>query len=166
MQKQTNTVLTPASFIRSNFIIFLGFLGGQIALMIISVTIVDEAYINYQDTAEIYFYAVPLAAVLCFFGGNFIYRQKLNSNTVSNTLRKKVANFQTAALLRYAFIEASALLGIVMFITTQNLYYLLIAMVMVLYFITLKPTKNLIEKDIHFSLEQRREFQKLNQPIE
>ncbi len=166
MQKQTNSILTTASFLKTNLILFLGFLGGQIALMIVSVILVDDAYIHFEATGEFYFYAVPLVAVLCYFSGNFIYKQKLSPSNIKTSLKEKLTNFQTAALLRYAIIEVASLFGIVIFITTHNLYYLLIAMVMVLYFITLKPTKTLLEKDIPFTLEQRREFQKENQPIE
>ncbi len=166
MQKQTNSILTPASFLKTNLILFLGFLGGQIALMIVSVMLVDDAYINVEDTREFLFYAVPFAAVLCFFGGNYMYKQKLNPTNINTSLKEILTNFQTATLLRYATIEAAALFSIIIFINTHNLYYLLIAMVMVLYFITLKPTKTLMEKDIPFTLEQRREFQKENQPVE
>jgi hypothetical protein len=97
-------------------------------------------------------------ALSSFIASNFIFKQLLNNIAQKNTLREKLMAYQSALIVRYALLEGASLFGIVCYLLTGNLLFLLISGGLVLYFVTIRPTKSSIQNDLNLSYEDQTEF--------
>ena len=64
------------------------------------------------------------------------------------TLKEQLGNYSGASLVQYAFTEAPAILSIIALFITGNLLYPTITLLLLAYFITLRPTKSKISNDL------------------
>jgi hypothetical protein len=108
---------------------------------------------------------VPAIAVSGAFASNFIYNKKIGELTSLESLKDKVMGYQTACIIRYALLEGPALFGIVSYMQSGNLLFLIIAGALIVYFVSLRPTKEKIEMDLNFSFEQKTTFNQMDEMI-
>lgn len=165
MESKENYELTPEKFMRTQTIIHLGISFGVLAFGIFSYLDIGESFINYSNTDDMFLYILPSLALLCVFGGNYLFQQKLNDISQKNTLREKLAEYQTASIIKYALIEAPAFLGIFLFQNEGNLVYLFVSGSLIIYLLIQKPTRLKIETDLNLYGEQRNQFNQTGQII-
>ncbi|MCU7617244.1 hypothetical protein NZ698_08540 [Chryseobacterium sp. PBS4-4] len=99
-----------------------------------------------------------VAMIAGIFGCNLLYNFFKNKIENINSLGEKIAKIQSANLARLALVEAPALLGIVLYMVESNLAFLMLSAIMILYFLTLKPSKEKILDDMNLTSEERRQF--------
>jgi hypothetical protein len=78
---------------------------------------------------------------------------------------EKLSGFQTALIIKYALLEGPALIGIVAFNNNGNLLYLIISGILLLYLIIQRPTNDMIETRLNFTLQQQNQFNQKEQII-
>ena len=88
-----------------------------------------------------YFPLFPILAVIFVVAGQFLFGKQLSALNTSATADEKLVRYQTAFIIRCAFIEAAALLNIVAFMSIGNTVYLAVAAVLLVVFIGFRPTK-------------------------
>ena len=71
--------------------------------------------------------------------------------------------YQTALIIRCAFSEGASLLGIVAFLITGNLVYLLLTGLNIIYFIWIRPTKQKIEDELNLGYEEKADLESSQQ---
>lgn len=158
MQSQTPEI-TPESFLKTLSIIHYALLGGMILFMVVAYVKQGNHYFDFKNTKDVYIIVVPIMAIAAYFVGNLVFKQQLSAAANKDSLKEKLMGYQGAALIRLAFLEGAALFGIVAFMLTGNLFELLIATLLILYFITLKPTKEKVIRELNLSQEQRMQFE-------
>ncbi|UII80710.1 hypothetical protein [Flagellimonas sp. CMM7] len=157
--------LTPNGFIKTLSILHMGLISGPILFGAIIYFQTQNTSFNFSNTSDIYLMVVPIVAVSCIFLGDFIFKQSIKNIPKTVNLKQKLARFQTASIIKYALAEAPALFGIVAFMITGNMAYLVVSVVLILYFFMLKPSKDKIERSLNLNGEEKNQFNRLDQPI-
>lgn len=165
MENNQSIAFTPKSFIQRITIIYLALIIGQLLFAGVSYTLVETNFLSFDFGSDVFVMLVPAIAVSGAFASNFIYTKKINELTSLESLKDKVMGYQTACIIRFALLEGPALLGIVYYMQTGNLLFLIIAGALIVYFITLRPTKEKIETDLNFSFEHKSTFNQMDEVI-
>lgn len=165
MENKT-TQLTPNGFIKTLSIIHLALLSGLIIFLIIAYTQNKVWQLNLNDTSDVFLFIAPILAVGGILVGNFLYNNQINALSNKNSLREKLTGFQTASIMKYALIEGPALLAIVSSMNSGNLFYIIIAIALIVYFYFQKPTKEKIESNLKLNSEQKMQFNNADKAID
>jgi hypothetical protein len=124
----------------------------------VAIFITENGTINFSNTGDIFFYIVPLFAVAMAYLSHFVFQINLKKVHQKLNLKEKLVQYQMSRIIRYAMLEAPALLGIVVFIITNNQFYLIISAALLAYLFLLKPTKRVIEEELDLNSAEKREF--------
>ncbi len=165
---QNKNVLTPKGFIKGISIFHFALFVGQIFFAIFAYTQNGDTKVKFTNTDadDQFIYVIPIIIITGVFASNFIYKKLLTSILNKTSLKEKLTNLQTALLIKYALIEGPTLLVIFIYMNYGNLFYLLIAGGLLVYFYMLKPTKEKIENDLQLNNEHKSEFNRPDQIIE
>jgi len=153
--------LTFKSYLKTISIIHIAFTGG---LLFFS-AIVYFQFTDWHFTVplnDVFFSSTPILATAIIFLGNFLFKKKINSILGKKSLRQRLTVYQSAILLKYAFTEGAAFICMMIALYSGNLFYLGLALIVILYFISLKPTKNKIEQQLHLTGELKDQLNREN----
>lgn len=88
-----------------------------------------------------YFPLFPILAVIMVAVGFYMFNRQIRSIDPLISGDEKIAAYQTAFIVRCAFIEAPALLNTIAFLTFGNTVYLIVLAAVLVVFIRTRPTK-------------------------
>ncbi len=142
------------SFLRTISIVHLAMMGGLLVFSAFFL-ITSEEMGSLSFTQQPFEFLIPALLVGGVFGGKFISKMMLTKETQNKTLKQKLAIYQTAHIVRVAPIEGIGFFAAVTYLTTNNLFFLLIAGVALLIMFTLIPTKEKIESALPISSEDQ-----------
>ncbi len=152
--------ITPNGFLKILTILHLALVAGVSFFALFVYLQNAEWKFNLSDTNDIFFFIVPSFAIFGIYLGSFLYKKQLNSLANKKSLKEKLAGFQSASIIKYATIEAPALLAIVAAFLNGNLFYLLISIVLLIYLFFQKPTKEKIEMELNLTGDMKSQFSK------
>lgn len=155
---QQNSALSPRGLFKTLTLLYFSFLTAQLLFAVMAYLNQGSTYFDYTDTNDVFIYAVPVFAVASIVLGIVLYGQQTSELGRKNSLKEKLVAYQSAVLIRMAFLEAASIFGIVAFILKGNLFSLLITGLVTLYFITLRPAKERAEDYLHLSHDEKRQF--------
>ena len=112
-----------------------------------------------DDSNDIFKYIIPSAAIIAIFLSNFLFKNQLNSITENAEIKEKLVKYQSASIVKYAVLEGTALLSVVIYSSTTNFLYLLIALGMLLYLIVQRPTLSKIISDLDLKGNEKKDFE-------
>lgn len=115
---------------------------------------------------DVFMIIVPLTILGGLFIGHLLYQKKVQSASIQTTLSGKISGYQTAFLIRMALAEGPAFLAIIAAIITNNLLYLCIGGVLVVYMMLLKPNKERIAQELAFTMTQKSQWEREDQEIQ
>jgi len=144
---------------RTNNLIYNYLLIAQAAFAGIVFTISDNRIIITNFKNDMLLIILPVFAVFAIFGADFLFKKLIAVASTKNTLLEKLNVFRTASMIRYALVEAPTLFAIVRYLTEGNLLYLIIAVGLIIYFITLKPTAKRIIEALNLTYQEKSEFE-------
>lgn len=104
--------------------------------------------IDAMDSNRLFIYLVPLAALLGYFGGSFVYRKMLRSLRQNDPLQVRMLRFQSASLLHYACLEVAALVALYAYLSEGYVLHLLIAALLIFYLISRRPSLKTLRNSI------------------
>ncbi|WP_296383040.1 hypothetical protein [Winogradskyella sp.] len=154
----TNQPQTPKGILKTITIIYYAYCAAILIFGIVALYITENVEIKIADSEDPFFYLVPVFAIAIAFLSHFLFQKNLKKTQEKSTLKEKLVQYQSARIIRYAMLEAPALLGIVIFIITSNPFYLLIAAIVLAYLVLLRPTKPILKEDLNLNIEQEPEF--------
>ncbi|KAB7529378.1 hypothetical protein F8C76_16265 [Flagellimonas olearia] len=163
--KNATTPITPNSFIKTLSFLHMGIMAGPVILGIFFYTQVQNSHLDFSDSGDAFLAIIPLIAITGIFLGGFIFNKMIRSIPKDLDLRQKLARFQTASIIKYAFLEGPALFGIVIFHNTQNLAYLIIAAFLIFYLFLQRPTRDKVERHLDLRGEEKSKFNRYDQPL-
>ncbi|WP_293296459.1 hypothetical protein [Allomuricauda sp.] len=161
-----DTRFSPAGFIKIMSLLHLGICATPIVLGTLFYFNTENAIFDISSTDDFFLALVPLGAIGSIFFGDLVFKKMTRNLPDSIDLRTKLARFQTASIIKYALLEGAAILGIVVFIHTQNLIYLIIGALVVFYLALLHPTKQKIENSLSLTGEDKAKFDRVNAPLD
>ncbi|MCK0156622.1 hypothetical protein MWU65_05495 [Cellulophaga sp. F20128] len=153
--------LTFKSFLQTITIIHIAFIGGLLVFSAI-------AYFQFTDwvfilpTNDLFFIITPTLALASIYLGNFLFRKKISAILGKKSLRQRLTTYQSAILIKFAFTEGAAFVCIMIALLKGNLFYLGLALLCIVYFISLKPTQAKIEQQLALKGELKEQMDKGN----
>ena len=114
--------------------------GTIIAYLFIAQLSLESLQINITDSSDLLYFAIP---ILAFFLSNFLYKSQLKQVDPKLKLENNLPIYQTASIIRWAILEASALL--ILFLK-QDL--LLLGILIIVYLVFLRPTEDRIVSEL------------------
>lgn len=156
---------TPKLFLKTIRIIHIALVAGVLMFGFVMFSITENQKMDLSYTGDVMFFVVPIMAIAGIFVGNYIYGNHIKGLASKNTLREKLAGFQTASIIKYALLEGPALLGLVAFMNDGNQYFLIISLFLLGWLILQRPTRDKIERDLMLSGSLKSEFQQEDRPM-
>lgn len=147
-------------------IIHLGLISWPTIVAVIVYLNTQSASFNFADTDNMFLVVVPIFALSSVFLGDFIFKQSIKNIPRTSSLKQKLTRFQTASIIKYGLIEAAAFFGVIGYYMTNNLAFLMISVILILYFFMLRPTKEKIMRVLNLKGSDRDQFNRPNQPLE
>lgn len=113
---------------------------------------------GYPSESDIFIYIVPILAMVGYFGGEFMFNRLLTSINDKNTLKQQLIGYLQASIFRFAFLEGASLMSIIAYKLNNTYLYLVIAIVLILYLLKLRPTRNKIISDLKLDRKDQELF--------
>ena len=153
-----NQPVSPQNFVKTIIIIHLALFMGQALFAAVALFLSKNAALNLKPGNDPLFYISPIMVIFGIGMGSFLFKQQMAKVAEQPSLTGKLQDYQKALIIRYALIEGPSLFSIVCVLLTGNIYYLIIAGINILYFITIRPTKFQIHDDLNLAYEEQGEM--------
>nr|WP_321414298.1 hypothetical protein [uncultured Allomuricauda sp.] len=163
--KPTNQI-TPHGFIRVMSFLHMGIAATPVLLGVLFFYNSEDAKFSISGTDDLFLAIVPVVALSCIFLGDYIFRKILRSTPNHSGLRNKLNKFQTASILKYVLLEGASLFSMVIFSNTQNLVYLILGIVLILYLFLQRPTRQKIENSLNLKGAEKAKFGRAHEPVD
>lgn len=120
----------------------------------------DKGFNAFTNEKNVFLYLVPIAAILGYFGSQYVFKIMTDSIKRLEPLTTKLAKYQTALITKMALIELPAFLGLYAYYNSGNALPLVIALCLLAYLVVQRPNKNGIFKSIPLTQEEIQEIEK------
>jgi hypothetical protein len=139
--------------IRAMKIIHAAMLAGQLIFAaVVFYLVYTRIFENSSSDTDILFkYLVPAMALGGFLIGNILFRKLIQVARKYPDLKEKLTAYRGALITSYAIPEGCSLFAIIAALLTSQLLYLGIAVIVMFYFLTLRPRPERIVKDLDLS---------------
>lgn len=114
--------------------------GTVIAYLFIAQLSIESLKIETTDSSDLIYFAIP---ILAFFLSNFLFKSQLKQVDPKLKPKENLPIYQTASIIRWAILEASALL--ILFLK-QDL--LILGILIIVYLVFLRPTEDRIVSEL------------------
>lgn len=161
MASKSTVIQTPQGILKTMRIIHPALLVGQTLFAVIGLlTNKNPIFFDVNNNKhDVFFYIVPVFAAAATLFSVVIYKRILSRISAGISLIEKMKIYQMALIRRFASLEGSSLFGIAVFLTTGNLFYLMISVCLMAYFIFLRPNVNTIEVGMQLTYEEKLELE-------
>lgn len=139
-------------------IVFFGMLASQIIFALVVISLNNNRDFRPQSSDTTFLYIVPVVAVICFLLSRVLFDKIRDNARSQDSLKGKATIYQAAFLARIACLEAASLFGIVTYFLTGNFFLLGVSALIILYFLTLNPTKERVTMDLSLDYDQQKQF--------
>lgn len=154
MYNQTNSS-TPNALIKVTIIIHLALLIGQVLFGVAVFFITPNALLDLKPGNDPLFYISPFLVIMGIVLGTFLFKQQIGKVIDKTTMKEKLSVYQTAFIIRAALSEGASMFGIVCMMLTSNLLYLILVGINVVYFISIRPTREKIEEALNLDYNEK-----------
>ncbi|MGE4288291.1 MAG: hypothetical protein AB7E36_06350 [Salinivirgaceae bacterium] len=146
---------TSKQYFRTLNVIHYALLAGQ---LVFAGTVLYLAYGKTQlvDSPKgIFIYVVPLIALLAVLLSQAIYRFRIKKLKSYNSLIPKMTEYQSIFIIRLALIEGASLFAIVVYLLTVEAIFIAIGVLLIVYFVLLRPTRIKIAMDLELNASDK-----------
>lgn len=131
-------------------IIHFALVAGVIVFALISFTVhisQPNPYIE-KEMRDIFIYLIPVFVFGGFLASNIVFKTKILEIKPLEDIMKKLECYRSVLIVRYAFLEASALMAVIAHLLTADYLFLGITSITILYFIYVRPTREKVIYDL------------------
>lgn len=108
-----------------------------------------------QDLDDIFQFIVPAFVVVSYIGSSVLVKSQLKALQAKTSLREKLDGYVTVLLMRFALLEFPSLFAMVCFFLTSNYVYLGLAGLIMVVFLTHRPTLYRMVDDLQLTAAER-----------
>jgi len=152
------TPQTPQSYLKTITLIHIALFLGQLLFAFVVLFITPHKSLNFNDTKNPLFIVVPLMAVGSLAGGIALYKKMVEKAKGKYSLKEKLMAYQGALIQRYALLNGTSMLAIVTYMVGGNLFFIIIAGVLMICLLAIRPTKDKIVTELDLSYEDKITF--------
>jgi MFS family permease len=158
-----NIKQTSGEYFRSLIIVFFGLIIGQVIFGLLSFFLVSTKRFSSEgtDLSSVFIYVVPIFVLAGFILSSLLFKNRLKAIDRKSSLMIKLDAYRAALILRYALLEGPSMFAIVVYLVTGGIIFILLAALIVLYFVTIRPNKENVIKDLDLNPNEE---QILNDP--
>ena len=110
------------------------------------------------DVNDIFIFIVPVLLVLGIFASNFIYKSLIAKIDTNLDLQTKIAQYTSATIIKGTLLELPALLAVVVASFTDNMLFLIFALLMLFVMYTKVPAKEKFEEEVPLTFNEKSEL--------
>ncbi|TWI97655.1 hypothetical protein JN11_03478 [Mucilaginibacter frigoritolerans] len=154
MYNQTS-VANSQNFVKTINIIHTALLAGLILFSVVAYNINTNKLMSFELSKDAFFYLVPSFIIVGGITGIYLFNQTIKKAINEDSLSSKLAIYSKAFISKCALIEGPAMFGIVVFLLSGNLFYLLFSGLNIIHLAVQKPTKTKIEDSLNLSYEDK-----------
>ncbi|MGC1514340.1 MAG: hypothetical protein WA810_02085 [Maribacter sp.] len=129
------------SFFKTLTLIHAALVGGLVLVTVFAI-LQEKGFESYTDPGNVFLYIVPIVALIGYFGSQFVFRKAMAKILLDQSLKEKLNGYFAALVMKFAFLEAPALLALFAYYSSGNALPLVIALCLLAYLIVQRPTKN------------------------
>lgn len=158
MKNMVSKKQTSAEYLKSNIILFLALLLGQVLFLVAASFIAKN--IGFQNTlvefdSNILLLISGFFGILCLLLGYSVFKRNNEKLRTIPDLAEKLTTYRTFLIINYALIEFPAFLAIVLFMLTGNKLFVILAVLLIFYLSRNKPTKEKLYIDLNLSENEK-----------
>jgi hypothetical protein len=147
---------TYSQFLKTLTILHLALMMAQlIFIALIFVLVNEENTIIDISTQNLLLISVPILVIGIIILGKYFYQQKLKKTQLKTDLKKKLKEYQSLQIVHFAFSEVGALTCFLSSFLSQNLVFVYGSIGVLLYFLTIKPSKLKLEKELDLDFKDQ-----------
>lgn len=148
--------ITYHQYLKMLLILHLGMMLGQLILIaIIFVLVNEESSVIDISTQNILLIAVPVGVISIVLIGKYFYQQSLKKIRQKTELNEKLKSYQTIQIIQFAFTEMGSLTCFLASFLTQNLVFVYGSIGVLLYFLSIRPAKHKLEKELDLTFNEQ-----------
>lgn len=147
--------ITPDSTLKTLVFTHVALLAFQMLFAIIAFAQTNRMYFGVMNMDDQFVFIVPVLAIGGFFGGYLIFKKQKYILREKESIQERLTGYQSVLITRFVLIQGPAVLAIVAYILSGNVFFLFITGLMSVYFIFLRPTREKIESDLRFNFDIR-----------
>jgi hypothetical protein len=145
--------ITPDSTLKTLAFIHVAVLAFQMLFGIAAFAQTHRMYFGIMNMYDRFVFIVPVLALGGFFGGYLIFNKQKDLLREKGSIQERLLGYQSVLITRFVLLQGPAVFAIVAFILSGNIFFLIITGAMSVYFISLRPTRDKIERDLRFSFD-------------
>ncbi len=149
--------MNTKDFFKQLNILYFSLLAGQV--MFVVITFLFNVIMNMTIGADhiLFTVIVPIYAFIAFLAGNFIFKKKLEE-IAGKPLNNRMETYKTAFLIRLALMESVSFFTLVIYLISGNLIYLAFALLIIILYSLLRPSKEKITDELGCTKEEKKEL--------
>ncbi len=152
--------MQPKKFLKTVSIIHIA-LCAVLMLLAIFVYFKNGEFTARMNRQDIFIYIVPIVATAGYFLSLLVFKKQMESISREEILSAKLGKYQLASLLKYALLEGPGILALIAYFWSGNALYLVIAIALIIYLFSQRPTAEKIKKELPLTLEEQKQFDNL-----
>jgi len=161
MKSSTTQINNPSSFLNLMNIIHLAItLSPFVFASFLYFSIAKDAYLIIPESLNTFLLISLISVLSSFTLGRLLFKKIISRTNRKIELKTKLLVFQTASIVHYALLETSAMLCVIFFMLENNLLFLLIAALPMIFLFALRPTVDKVANALNLDREERRQLQR------
>ncbi|WP_047245431.1 hypothetical protein [Maribacter thermophilus] len=146
------TFYRTLSFIHLSLVI--GLLGLTVILLL-----QGKGFNAHTEGNDLLLYIIPIISIIGYFGGQFLFNRSISKINRQQSLKKKLTEYTSASLVKYACIEGPAIICLVAYYISGNALPLTIGLCLMALLIVQRPSRQKIIEQLPLTSEEQKEFQ-------
>jgi hypothetical protein len=143
---------TTTAYLKALKILFIALAVFQIALAVIAFILISTGFSsNSPDLLPVFTYLIPVLCAVMVFVSVITFKTKISKVDSSGSLKDKLDAYRGLYITRCALIEGPVIFTIIAYLLTGAQMFLIIAIVMLLIFISFYPSLQKIIKELPLS---------------
>lgn len=145
--------ITPDGTLKTLAFTHVALLAFQMLFAIVAFAQTSRMYFGVMNMNDQFVFIAPVLALGGFLGGYLIFKKQKYLLREKGSLEEKLTGYQSALITRFMLLQGPAVFAIVAYLLSGNIFFLFVTGLMSVYFIFLRPTREKIERDLHFSFD-------------
>jgi hypothetical protein len=143
---------TSREYFKSLQIIFLALLAGQVIFAAVAYWLRSGQFVSVtEQLGSGFIFIVPAFIAGGLAAGWLIFKSRIRAAAEKTSLMEKMSDYRAVLIIRFAFLEGPTMLAVVAYLITGNQWFLGMAVIVMLVFLFLRPSRTRAVKDLQLN---------------
>ncbi len=154
MPNETN--INIAAYLKALNILYFALIAGLCIFVLIAIVLVSNSWMDNSmyDIKNILESMALVIAIVCLFAGITLFNKRIAAIDPNAELSDKLNTYRAAVILRAALLDGAGIFSVMTYLLTGDMRVLAITAVVLLFFVTLRPTKAALVKALSLSSQE------------